>query len=77
MKKQFKRSYSRLRFMSGYQDTRRNREDLALTPYIFGVKANYNKSKVIGIGICWIYYAIYIGIGINIPKKYPWFYIHK
>lgn len=61
------------RFIGGFQDTRTNKEDFALTPYFFGVWLTGNVIKVRGLGICWGYYAVYLGLGWNIPKIYPTF----
>ena len=61
------------RFIGGFQDTRTNKEDFALTPYLFGVCVTGEIIKVRGIGICWGYYSIYLGLGWNIPKEYPSF----
>lgn len=61
-----------MRFLSGYMSTTLNNEDFALTPYIFIVSSNY-KAKIRGFGICWGYAAVYIGLGVNIPKAYPTF----
>lgn len=62
-----------IRIIGGYQDTRLNKEDIALTPYLFGVYVNGEILKVRGIGLCWLYYSVYIGIGLNIPKGVPGF----
>ena len=62
-----------MRIIGGYQNTKTNNEDIALTPYLFGVYANGKIIKVYGIGICWIYFSFYIGIGFNIPKDYKSF----
>jgi len=62
-----------MRIIGGYQNTKVNGEDLAITPYLFGVWVNGKIIKVFGIGICWFFYSFYIGIGFNIPKKYPSF----
>lgn len=59
------------RFVGGFQDTRNNGEDFALTPYLFGVWINGEIIKVSGLGICWGYYSVYLGLGWNIPKNYP------
>ena len=64
--------------VGGYQDTRNNNEDIAITPYLFGVWVNKNTSmKIYGFGLCWIYSSVYIGIGFNIPKEYRGFRILK
>jgi len=62
-----------MRIIGGYQNTKLNKEDFALTPYLFTV---YVKGKIIqiyGLGICWGFYSVYIGIAFNLPKKYPSF----
>lgn len=64
-----------LRLIGGFQDTRTNKEDFALTPYLFGVWLNGEIIKVYGIGVCWGYYSVYLGLGWNIPKGYPSFKI--
>ena len=46
---------------------------IALTPYLFGVYVNGEILKVRGIGLCWLYYSVYIGFGLNIPKEAPGF----
>ncbi len=62
-----------MKIISGYQDTRTNKEDFAITPYLFGVWLNGERIKVYGIGVCWGFYSLFIGIGFNIPKEYPTF----
>jgi len=62
-----------MKFISGYQNTKTNKEDLALTPYFFLVWLNGKKIKVYGLGLCWFYHSVYVGIGFNIPKEYPYF----
>ena len=61
------------RFIGGFQDTRTNKEDFALTPYLFSVWVIGEVIKVRGIGICWGYYSVYFGLGWNIPPNYPSF----
>lgn len=61
------------RFIGGFQDTRTNKEDFALTPYLFGVWVTGEVIKVRGLGICWGYYSIFLGFGWNLPKNYPSF----
>lgn len=61
-----------MRIAGGYQDTRDNGEDFALTPYLFLVYFN-SEIKVFGIGLCWGFYSFYLGIGFNIPKDYKFF----
>jgi hypothetical protein len=57
-------------FTGGFQDTRTNKEDFAITPYLFFVKAAVGKVLILGIGVCWGYYAGYIGLIWNKPKGY-------
>jgi len=66
-----------MRIIGGYQDTRTNNEDFAITPFLFGVWSNGVIVKIFGIGICWGFYSVYIGIGFGIPKKYPSFKVLK
>ncbi len=66
-----------MRILGGYQNTRNNEEDIALTPYIFGVWVDGEIIKIIGIGICWFYGSFYIGLGFGIPKNYKSFKRHK
>ena len=62
----------------GFQDTRGNKEDFALTPYLFliDVKGDFFK-RILGLGICWGYYAVYISVGINVPPTTKTFYNHS
>ena len=59
------------RLIGGFQDTRTNKEDFALTPYLFGVWVNEGIIKFRGMGICWGYYSVYLALGYNLPKRYP------
>lgn len=61
------------RIIGGYQNTKLNNEDIALTPYLFGVCMNGMVIKIFGIGLCWLHHSVYIGIGFNAPKDYPSF----
>lgn len=70
-----KQSLCQTRFIGGFQDTRINEEDFALTPYLFSVWVTGKVIKIRGIGICWGYYSVYLGLGWNIPKKYPNFMV--
>ena len=63
----------RYRLISGYQDTRTNNEDFALTPYLFLVKSKGKIINAYGLGFCWGFYSVFIGLGINIPKSFPLF----
>lgn len=66
-----------MRILFNYQNTKLNKEDLALTPFLFLISFNGEKLKVFGIGICWLYSALAISIGFGIPKKFPTFKILK
>jgi len=66
-----------MRIIRGYQNTKTNNEDFAITPYLFGVYMNGIVIKIFGIGLCWGNYSIYIGFGFNLPKNYPSFKILK
>jgi len=66
-----------MRIIGGYQDTRLNKEDFAITPYLFGVYVNGSIIKVFGLGLCWGFYSAYLGLGFNIPKETPSFIIIK
>ena len=59
--------------IGGFQDTRTNKEDFAITPYLFGVWVQGKYVKVRGLGLCFGYYALFIGFAFNIPVKYPRF----
>jgi len=60
-----------MRLIGGYQNTKTNGKDIALTPYLFGVNMNMKVIKAYGVGICWLYHSVYIAIGSNIPVEYP------
>ena len=62
-----------MRLIGGYQNTKTNNEDFAITPYLFGVKMVGQKVMVIGLGICWGYASVFLGIGFGIPENYPTF----
>lgn len=59
----------KLSITSGIQDTRDNCEDFAITPYLFFVKPFPNKYKTYGIGLCWFWFAVFIGLTFNTPKQ--------
>ena len=62
-----------MRIQGGFQDTRTNNEDFALTPFLFLVWISGQVISVYGFGLCWGYYSIYFGLGFNIPKNFPHF----
>lgn len=62
-----------MRILGGYQNTKNNGEDFALTPFLFGVYVNGATVKVFGLGLCWGWYSGYLGLGFNVPKGYPSF----
>jgi hypothetical protein len=68
---------NKIRFIGGFQNTKLNGEDFALTPYLFSVWATGEIIKVYGIGICWGYYSFYLALGFNIPKNIASFGIHN
>jgi hypothetical protein len=63
------------KIIGGYQNTKTNNEDFAITPYLFGVWETLEILSIYGIGICWGYYSVYIGFGFGIPKDYQTFEI--
>lgn len=65
-----------MKLFCGFQNTKENKEDFALTPYLFLVWVNVKKSKVRGIGICWGYFAFYIAYGYHIPYVKNYFFNH-
>ena len=58
-------------------DTRTNKEDFALTPYLFGVWVIVEIVQVYGIGVCWGWYSVYVALSKNMPKNYPSFKVIK
>lgn len=66
-----------MRIISGYQNTKDNKEDLALTPYIFIVNGSFSIVKVYGIGLCWLHHSFYITLGFNIPEEFKFFTNHS
>lgn len=68
-----------IQITGGFQDTRNNGEDFALTPFLFLVYASTlmpiinKKSWIFGIGICWGWYSVFIGIRRNFYKQIPKF----
>ena len=61
------------KLIGGYQNTKLNKEDFAITPFLFVVCVNLVLISIKGIGICWGHHAVYIGIGFGIPDNYPRF----
>ena len=66
-----------MRILFGYQNTKTNGEDMALTPYLFRVFMHGVVVKIYGIGLCWFYHSFYIAIGFNVPKEFPTFKVLK
>ena len=64
-----------MRIVGGYQDTRLNKEDFAITPFLFLVWFSGTQIKVYGIGFCWGFYSVYLGLGFGIPRSIPNFII--
>jgi len=48
------------KMITGYQDTRDNNEDFALTPYLFFIYANVDDLKIVGLGLCWGFISIFV-----------------
>ena len=48
-------------------DTRTNKEDFALTPFLFGICTQ--NAKILGLGVCWGWWSFHIGIAFNLPKQ--------
>ena len=63
--------------VGGFQNTRKHKEDFALTPYLFNVWYSGDVVTIAGLGICWGYYAVYLGLGFNVPPEFAKFRIHK
>lgn len=59
-----------MEIVKGFQDTRTNKEDFAITPYLFSVLFSGKNIKVRGIGICWGFWSYYIGIKEEVDKIY-------
>jgi len=66
----------KLNIIGGFQDTRTNHEDFALTPFLYLVFVN-KISKAFGLGLCWGHCAVFLGISINAPKGMPRFMVVK
>jgi len=64
---------SKISIVGGYQDIRSNGEDFILTPYLFLVNVKGEIIQVYGLGLGWGYYAVFFGLGLNIPKGFPHF----
>ena len=59
----------RIAIVGGYQDTRDNGEDFALTPFLFSVVSRKSFFKIYGIGICWGWWCIHVGLMFRAPKE--------
>jgi len=66
-----------MNIVGGYMDTRINGEDFAITPYLFSVIMNVEVIKVYGLGICWGFWCLHIGLGFGVPRGFPKFIIKK
>lgn len=62
-----------MKIVGGFQNTKLNNEDFALTPYLFGVLFTGKVIGVIGIGMAWGFWAVYVGIARGLPRWYPGF----
>jgi hypothetical protein len=58
----------RLGLISGTQDTRKNGEDFAITPFLFGVKSVNDPMRIYGLGLSWGWWAIHLSVIIGLPK---------
>lgn len=56
-----------MKIITAIVDTRKNDEDLALTPYLSLM--HEKKSKTYGLGLCWLFYGLAIGLSFNWPKN--------
>ena len=68
-------SYRLITLVGGCMDTRTNKEDFALTPYLSGVWVK--SAKTAGIGITWGWWSAYIGIAFMLSKKVKRFRLFK
>lgn len=59
-----------MRLVYGYQSTKKNEEDFAITPYLFSVFVYRKVLKIFGIGFCWGWASFYIGLGFGVPKNW-------
>ena len=66
-----------MRIQTGFQNTKNNNEDFALTPYLFTVFVQKKILKIYGIGICWGFYSFYISLAFGVDKNLPHFIIFK
>jgi hypothetical protein len=58
-------------------DTRSNKEDMALTPYLGLVYVN-ESFKIYGLSLTWVYSSFYVALAFNLPIKKPFFiFKHK
>lgn len=64
----------KLNIIAAYQDTRSNKEDFAITPFLF---MPIVKNKIIALGICWGYWSIAVSMGFNPPKGFKKFLVIK
>jgi len=67
----------KLRIIGGFLDTRTNKEDFALTPYLSVVYVKVQKISIHGLALCWGFYSVYIGIGCDLPDYCPSFKVKK
>jgi hypothetical protein len=59
---------------TGWQNTRENNEDFAITPYLFLViPQKPNKYKTYGFGLCWGSKAVFVSYSFNVPKETKFF----
>ena len=51
-----------LSFIVDHQDTRSNKEDFALTPYISGVWFKGEIISIYGLALTWGWYSVFVGL---------------
>lgn len=57
-----------MKLILGYQNTK-GKEDIALTPYLFGVNTKYDSAQIYGIGMCWLYTSVHISLAFGLNKS--------
>lgn len=65
------------RIIAGFQNSNRDGEDFALTPFLHTIYVNRENIKIYGVALCWGWYSVYVALGINLPKECPTFMMLK
>ncbi len=55
--------------IGGYLDTRTNNEDFAITLYVSGFWARRGTIIMVGLGITWGWWSLFLGLGFDLPKR--------